>query len=169
VLQFRIKKSIFYLILTNIIIVPCQWIWLVFLPIPYFAKYSALFMQTGRTLQGKHIDAVGPYSFKISDCIMYEFLWHFLTVISKILSREFPSNIHSMVFLYPRWRAKSHIQKQCYVRNAVKYSCFVAYFFPHASVDAWLRQNRCAWPATISRYGHQHTGCDHINPNYDGV
>jgi len=66
-------------------------------------------MQTERTLQGKYIDAVGPYSFKISDCIEYEFLWHFVTVISKILSREFPSNIHSMVFLYPRWRAKSHI------------------------------------------------------------
>ena len=77
---------------------------------PLFRDIFSYFMQTGRTLQGKHIDAVGPYSFQISDYIMYESLWHYLTVISKILFREFPSNIHSMIFLYPRWRAKSHIQ-----------------------------------------------------------
>ena len=40
--------------------------------------------------------------------------------------------------------------------------------FSHASSDSWLLQYRSTWPATILRYGLQHTGCDHINPNNDG-
>jgi hypothetical protein len=51
---------------------------------------SPLFMQIGRTLQGTHIDAVGPYFLQISDCQIYETLCHYLTVISNYLSDNVP-------------------------------------------------------------------------------
>ena len=41
--------------------------------------------------------------------------------------------------------------------------------FPHASSDSCLLQYRSTWPATILRYGLQHTGCHQINSNNDGV
>jgi len=74
----------------------------------YLATNSALCMQTGRTLQGKAIDAFSPYPFQLSDYIMCEFLWHYVNVISKISFREFPSSSHSIAFLYSRCHAKSH-------------------------------------------------------------
>ena len=40
-------------------------------------------MQTGRALQGTHIDAVGPHFLQISDARIYELLCHYLTVNSK--------------------------------------------------------------------------------------
>jgi len=51
---------------------------------------SALFIQTGSLLQGTHIDAVGPYFLQISDYRIYEFLCHYITVISKVFIRELP-------------------------------------------------------------------------------
>jgi len=47
-------------------------------------------MQTGRTLQGTHIDAVGSYFLQISDCRIYELLCHYLTVASNYLSDNVP-------------------------------------------------------------------------------
>jgi len=60
-------------------------------------------METGRTLHGAHIDAVCPSSIQVNDYSKYELFCHYLTVISKIYLREFPS------FHYPLYRAKSHI------------------------------------------------------------
>ena len=65
-------------------------------------------MQTENTSLGKHIDVVGPYSLQISYHIIFELLRHYITVISKTLKREFPSEIHSMVLLYPCCRTKSY-------------------------------------------------------------
>ena len=68
-----------------------KWNWFVFIPIPILATNSALFMQIGRTLQGTHIDTFGPYFLQIGDWIIYEILCHYLTEISKIFIREYPS------------------------------------------------------------------------------
>ena len=87
-------------------------------------------MLTERTLQGTHTDAVGPYSLQISDYSIYEFLWHYVTVISYIHFREFPSKLLSMVLHYPCCRTKSHTYRQCQVRNTVKYGSFFAEFIP---------------------------------------
>ena len=101
-------------------------------------------MLTERTLQGTHTDAVGPYSLQISDYSIYEFLWHYVTVILKILFLEFPSKIHSMFSHYPRCRTKSHTYRECYVRNAVKYCPFVA--------DSFSPCHSCLLTATESLY-----------------
>jgi len=47
-------------------------------------------MQTGRTLQGTHIDAIGPYFLQIRGYRIYEFLCDYLNVISKIFFLNFP-------------------------------------------------------------------------------
>ena len=125
-------------------------------------------MQIERTLQGTHIDTIGPYPLKISYYRIFEFMGNYLTVILKIFFRKFPSQLHSMVFHYPCCRTKSHTYRQCYVRNAVKYGSFVAVFYPHASSDSWLRQSRCNGIPTIRRYGLQHTAWGQIIPNFDG-
>jgi len=109
-----------------LVIVSCQWIWLIFKTILKFSINSTLIMQTGRTFQGTYFDAVGLYFLQISECRIYEILCYYLTVASNIFIREFPTNVHSIVFHYPLCRAKSHIYRQCYVTNAVKYGSFVA-------------------------------------------
>jgi hypothetical protein len=49
-------------------------------------------MQTGRTLQGTHIDTFGTYFLQIGIRRIYELLCHYLTDFSKIFIGEFPSN-----------------------------------------------------------------------------
>jgi hypothetical protein len=135
--------------------------WLVFIHIPQLSTNSFLFIHVGRTLEGTHITAVGLYFLKTGDCRMYEFSYHYLTVISNIFIRELTSKVHSIVFHYPLCRTKSHINRQCYVTNALS----LQVFFPHASADCWLQQSCCTWPATIRRYGLQPTVCDQIIPH----
>jgi len=80
-------------------IVPCQWIWHVFIPITYFATNSNLFMRNGSTLQGIHFDAFGPFSLPIGDHRMYEFLWHYLTVIIKYFGEiSLKPSLHCLPF-----------------------------------------------------------------------
>jgi hypothetical protein len=54
----------------------------------------------------------------------------------KNIVHEYPSNIHSLYFHYPLCRTKSHIYRQCYVTNAVKYGSFVADIFPMPQLTA---------------------------------
>ena len=90
---------------------PCHSIWLVFIPIHNLSINSALFMQNGPMLQGTYIDAVGPYFLQISDERIYELLFHYLTVISKIFIRAFPTNfiLWSSITLSA---AQNHIYKE---------------------------------------------------------
>jgi len=60
-------------------------------------KFST-FLESERTVQGIHFDAIGPYFLQISDYRKHEFLCHYLTVFLKYFFHEFPSDIHSMVF-----------------------------------------------------------------------
>jgi len=72
---------------TNVVIVPCQWIWLVSTSMTYFATNSVLCMQTGRTLQGTHIDAVGPYSLQISEM---QNVWILVALCNSDFRNTFP-------------------------------------------------------------------------------
>ena len=63
--------------------------------------------------------------------------------------------------------------KITYIQTVLRQKCsqiwfFCCRFFPHASSDSWVRQNRCTWHPTIRRYGIQPDVCDKITPNDDG-
>jgi hypothetical protein len=68
-------------------------------------------MDTEGTLQGTHIDAIGPYYLHISEYSKKDFFFNYLIVISKTFSQEFQSKIHSIVFHYPHCHAKGNIQE----------------------------------------------------------
>jgi len=68
-------------------------------------------MQTGRTLQGKHIDAFGPYYFQISDYRKYEFLWHYLMGFQNYFSGNF-AQIFILWCSFTLAAAQNHIYKE---------------------------------------------------------
>jgi len=92
-------------------------------------------MKTGRTLQGTHIEAVGPYSLKISDYRIYDLLCHYLTVISKIISGYFPQ-----IFILLSSIILSAAQNHIYTDSVTSQTqsnvvLSLQIFFPHASAD----------------------------------
>ena len=109
-----------------------------------------------------------PYSLQISDYSKYEFFCHYLTVIWKIFSRNFPQKfILLSSIILPA--AQNHIYKDSVTSDTQSNTALsLQIFFPHASADSWLRQSRYTWPATIRRYGLQRAVCDQIIPNDDG-
>jgi hypothetical protein len=104
-------------------------------------------METERTLQGTHIDAVGPSSLQISHYSKYEFLCHYLTVISKIFFPEFPQQ-------FIRWSSikltaiQNHIYKRVLRQEHNQICLFHCRFFlpmPQLTPDC-DRVNVVGWP-----------------------
>ena len=141
---------------------------LVFIPIPNLSTNSTLFTELERTIQGAHIDDVGTYSLQIGDYKMYGFCCHYLSVISKMFSRNFPLKdiLMSSSILAT---ALYHIHKDSVTSGTQSIMALsLQVFWSHASANPRLWQSRYMWPATIRRYGIQHAVYGQINADGNG-
>jgi len=110
---------------------PSQWIWLVYIPIPNLAKKFRSFYTNWTYVTGNtYWCSWSLFSSNWWLQNMWIIVPLFYSNLKNIYS-DFLSKIHSTDFHYLFCRAKSHIYRQCYVTNAVKYGSFViGFFFP---------------------------------------
>ena len=146
-------------------IVPCQWIWLVFIPIDLLTSFYANWTNvTGKT----YWRSWPPFSSNqwlqdIRICVSL-FNCDFKNIYPGISLK----NSFEFLPLSSLPRKISYMKKVLRQKRMTNMPLSLQVFCTHAAAHSWLRQSRCMWPATIRRYGLQPSVWVQIIPTDDG-